>query len=149
MNNYVRNENLSKIGIIISYFVKHNYMSKGEISMIGLLIKLVICPITLILSDSILTTLNFASTYQAIIVGVVFAIFAHILEVFFLMPTMIWMNNLLDFIAAIFVIYLSQYFISGAYITLTGATLASIFINVTELIEHYYLVRSGNAKKDI
>lgn len=117
--------------------------------MIGLIIKLIVCPIILILSDAILSTLNFASTYQAIIIGVIFAIFAHILEVFFLMPTMIWMNNLLDFIAAIFVIYLSQYFLSGAYITLTGATLASVFINFTELAEHYYLVRSGKAKKDI
>lgn len=117
--------------------------------MTGLLIKLIICPITLIMSDAILSTLNFASTYQAILVGVVFAIFAHVLEVFFLMPAMIWMNNLLDFIAAIFVIYLSQYFLPNTYITLTGATLASVFINVTELIQHYYLVRNGKAKKDI
>lgn len=117
--------------------------------MTGLLIKLIVCPITLIISDDILSTLNFASTYQSLLVGVVFAIFAHILEMFFLMPTMIWMNNLLDFIAAIFVIYLSQYFLPNTYITLTGATLASVFINVTELIEHYYLVRSGKANRKI
>ena len=116
--------------------------------MIGLLIKLIVCPITLIISDAIFSTLNFASIYQTVLIGVIFAVFAHILEVFFLMPSMIWINSLLDFIAAIFVIYLSQFFITGAYITLTGATLASILLNISELIEHYYLVRSGKAKKE-
>lgn len=115
--------------------------------MTSLILKLIIYPLTIFFSNYIFTSINFAYTYQWILLGIILAVVSHILDLFFLRPRMLWMNNLLDFFAAVAIIYVSQFIFAGETITLLGASLVAVLLNVIELLQHLYLIKSGKTKK--
>lgn len=115
--------------------------------MVGLIIKIIVCPIVLLLSDYFLGDVNFSYVSQAIIVGIVLAIIGHVMELLLLKRKTVWLNTSLDFGAAFAVVFLSQYFARGISITIPGALIVAFVVAVAEHFVHLYLVRSGRAKK--
>lgn len=109
--------------------------------------KLIICPITLIISDLLIWGIDYTNIYQPIIVGVILAVLAHTMELFLLKRETFWTSNIADLIAAFAVVYLSQFFIPDARVTLLGALLAALLLFLTEYFQHLYLLRSGKVKK--
>ncbi len=113
--------------------------------MTGLIIKLIVCPSVVYLSSLLFNDLIFFSSfYQIIIVGIVLAVGAHIMEVWFLNKKTIWTSTGLDFVAATMIVYLSSFIFLDVKITLLGALITAFLLSITEVIQHYYLT---NAEK--
>lgn len=115
--------------------------------MIGLIMKLIVCPLVVILSDALLDSVNYASIYQAIGVGIVLALLAHTMEVMVLRKGTFWISTAADFIAAFAVVYLSQFVLYGTFITFTGALITALLLTVTEYFQHSYLNKTEKTRK--
>lgn len=115
--------------------------------MVGLIMKLIICPVTLIISDVLFRGLNYATVSQAIIVGVVLALSAHMMELLLLRKENFWISTIADFIASFAIVYFSQFFFANARITFSGALFAAILLTFTEYFQHMYLIKTGRTRK--
>ncbi|WHH60054.1 DUF2512 family protein [Petroclostridium sp. X23] len=115
--------------------------------MTGFIMKLIICPIVVIISDALLNSVNYASIYQSIGVGIVLAVFAHMMEVLILREGTFWISTIADFIAALGVVYLSQFVLYGAVVTFAGALITSLLLAITEYFQHVFLINAGKTKK--
>lgn len=112
----------------------------------GLLVKLIVCPLVIILANVIFANVNYTVLYQPIIVGLILALFAHMMEVMFLKRGTLWISTIFDFIAATLIVYLVS-LLQEAKVTFLGAILTAIILMVTEIIQHLWLIRSGRTKK--
>ncbi|MFZ5986053.1 MAG: DUF2512 family protein [Bacillota bacterium] len=115
--------------------------------MTGLLMKLVICPVTLLISDVLFNGVNYYNIYQPIIVGIVLAVAAHMMELLLLRKGTLRMSNIADFIAAFAIVYLSQFLLPFAAVTFTGALFTAALLTITEHFQHLYLIKSGKTRK--
>lgn len=115
--------------------------------MAGLLAKLILCPVAVLASDMLFTNINFGNVYQALIVGVIIAIVGYTMELFLLRRGTLWISNTMDFVAATLIVYISQFFLAGAYVSVFGAVLVSLLILITENVEHLYLIRNEKTQK--
>lgn len=113
----------------------------------GLIVKLFVCPLTVIASDLLFPNVNYSNIYQPIIVGLVLAVMAHIMDVLLLKRGTFWMSNISDFIAATLIVYVVSLFFSGAVVTFFGAILTGLLLAFTEYVQHLWLLRSGKTKK--
>lgn len=111
--------------------------------MMGLIIKVIVCPLAIFLVDILFTNVNYANVFQIIVVGIVVAVAGHTLEHLFLKKGTFWISNLFDFLESLFIVYLSQQVFRNALITFTGAVVTALVITATEYFEHLYLLRSG------
>src|SRR5690606_32185682 len=96
--------------------------------MVGLLVKLIASPITLLIASFLFQDVYYSSFYQPILVGLVLAVVGHLLELYLLKETSFWFMLLMDFVTAAFIIYISSFFFPYAQITWTGAFLAAFLI---------------------
>lgn len=113
----------------------------------GLLIKLIVCPSVVILSDYLLASIDYASLYQAIIVGLVLAFAAHAMEVLLLRRGTLWMSTLLDLAAAILILFFSQFLLPGSRVLFIGAFLTAVLLTFTEYFQHVWLIRNRMTEK--
>ncbi|MGC5328854.1 DUF2512 family protein [Brevibacillus sp. SYSU BS000544] len=115
--------------------------------MAGFIMKVIMLPIIVALSDYFLANVDYGSLYRAVMVGVILAIVGQLMEVMILKRGTIWTSTVLDFVTAFAVIYFSQYFFPGAGVTVLGAFIVSVVIGLVEYLTHTWLVRSGRAEK--
>ncbi len=115
--------------------------------MTGFIIKLLSCPIILLISDALFNGINYNNVYQPIIVGVVLAVLAHGMEVLLLRKGTFWISNTADLVTAFLIIWISQLFLPGARVTFLGALLPAVLLAVAEYVLHMYLIRSGKWAK--
>lgn len=115
--------------------------------MVGFIIKLFVCPTVVYLSDFMFRDVYYPALYQPILVGLVLAVAAHIMELFILRRGTFWISNIMDFFAATAIVYFSAFFFTGARITYIGAMLTAFFLAVTEYFQHLWLIRTGKAEK--
>lgn len=115
--------------------------------MIGLIIKVLVCPLVVYISDMVFKDINYINSYQAIITGLVIAVIGHIMEVFILKKGTLWISSFADLAASFIIVYLSQFFLPGSYITPAGAAITALIIAITEHLEHIYLIKEGKTKK--
>lgn len=115
--------------------------------MLGLIIKIIVCPLAIMLSDYLFADVYYPYIYESIITGLVLAVVAHFMEVMILKRGTFWISTIADFVAAAVIVYLSQFFFRGSSITFVGALLTSIIISITEILQHLYLIKSGRTKK--
>jgi hypothetical protein len=115
-------------------------------TMTGLILKLILMPLTIVAADYLLPGLTFSSIYQPIVVGLIIAAIGHAMEIAFLKNGTIWINNFLDFVAAAAVLYFSPTFLSGVTVTLGAAMIVALFIGLVEYFQHMYFVKSGKAQ---
>ncbi|WP_047983386.1 DUF2512 family protein [Ornithinibacillus californiensis] len=114
--------------------------------MMGLIVKLIVCPLTVFLASVIFPNVNYTVFYQPIIVGFILAISAHMMEVVLLKEGRFWISTIVDFIAAALIVYVVSLF-QDATVTVLGAILTGILLTITELVQHQWLIRSGRNQK--
>lgn len=113
--------------------------------MTGLMIKLIICPIMLIVSNYLFDLQ--LTIIQGSIVGVTLAVFLHIIESIILNKNRIWINTIGDFITTGILVYLSQFIFRNTSIDAIKASLTAAFLTVTEYFQHIFHMETANAKK--
>ncbi|RBW69648.1 DUF2512 family protein [Bacillus taeanensis] len=115
--------------------------------MTGLLIKLVVCPITVIFASYLFPTMSYDTIYQPIIVGLVLAFASHMMELFLLKPGTFWISTFADFIAATIIVYVISMFFEGAYVPFVAALFTGFLLAVTEYFQHQWLLKYGKTLK--
>ncbi|WLD91712.1 DUF2512 family protein [Alkalihalobacillus sp. AL-G] len=115
--------------------------------MTGLLIKLVVCPVTVLLAFFIFPNVDYTNLWQPIIVGLVLAIGAHLMEVFLLNEQTFRMSNVLDFFAAAIIVYFVSVMLPNAEVTIMGALLTATLLTLTEIPQHTYLIKTDKTRK--
>lgn len=115
--------------------------------MTGFIIKIIVCPIALILSNYLFSDISYPYLYQPIFVGVILASLAHILELAILKPGTLLTSTAADFLLAFAIVYFSQFILPGASINLIGASLSATLLALAEFFQHLYLIKSGKTKK--
>ncbi|MFC2947741.1 DUF2512 family protein [Virgibacillus sediminis] len=115
--------------------------------MTGLIMKLIICPITVTLASFIFPNVAYAALWQPVLVGLILAVAAHVMEMFLLKDGTLWVSTVMDFGAATLIVYFVSQFLAGAEVTFIGAVLTGILLTITEIFQHRYLIQSGKTKK--
>lgn len=115
--------------------------------MLGFIMKIILMPVVVALSDYFLANVNYGSLYQAVMVGIIIAVIGQLMEVMLLRRGTVWTSTVLDFAAAYAVVYFSQYFFPGSSVTLVGAFMVAVVIGLTEYLMHRWLVNTGRAEK--
>lgn len=116
--------------------------------MSGFIVKLIVCPVGIILASWIFPNVDFALWYQPIVIGVVLAVIGHFMEVFMLRENTNWISTALDFFIATLVVFYGAQLFMGAHVTFWGAVLTGIVIAVTEIFQHYWLLQTGRAENE-
>lgn len=115
--------------------------------MTGLLIKLIVCPLVVFLVSFNSVLISYQNFSQPIIVGLVIAVFAHFMELYLLRKGSLWISTIVDFAAAAFLVYYLTLLMPGASVTWAGALLTALFLAITEVIQHYWLIRNEKTVK--
>jgi len=113
--------------------------------MTGLIIKLIVAPAGIILASLLFPNVDFAGVHQPIILGIIAALVGYAMEVLILREDTMTLSTFADFIVSAALVYFGSKFFTGAYVTLFGALLTAGILAVTELIQHYWLLKSGKA----
>lgn len=121
---------------------------KGGFSLISIIAKIITGPLILFLASSLFPRLiHYASFSQALITGLIIGAVGYLMELLILKRGTAWTSTLADFAAAAIVIYASQYFFPGAYITLIGAIITALLLGVVEHILHRSLIKTDRTEK--
>ncbi|WP_156288908.1 DUF2512 family protein [Oceanobacillus salinisoli] len=115
--------------------------------MTGLIIKIFVCPITVFIASFLFPNVTYANLWQPIIVGLILAVAAHMMEIFLLKADTFWTSTLMDFAAATLIVYFVSLFLAGAEVTFFGALFTGLLLAVTEIFQHRYLINSGRTRK--
>lgn len=115
--------------------------------MTDLITKIIICPLTLIVSDYLFRDVHYPYTYQPIFIGAVIAVAGYLMELLLLKPGTVIISTIADFLAAFVLVYFTQFILPGVVVTLIGAVLTATILSIIEYFEHIYLIRSYKIKK--
>lgn len=116
--------------------------------MTGLVVKLLVCPIGIMIASWIFPNVNFSSWYQPILIGLALAVVGYVMELLFFREDTKWLMLFLDFILTTAGVYFGAMLFIGADVTFWGAVLTGILIAVTEIFQHNWLLASGRVRKD-
>ncbi|MGE4284915.1 MAG: DUF2512 family protein [Clostridia bacterium] len=120
---------------------------KGGFILTGFIMKLIMCPLIVVIYDALLNNVNYASIYQSIGIGIFLAVLAHMMEVLILREGTFWISTIVDLVAAFGIVYLSQFVLRGAAVTFTGALIISLLLTISEYFQHLFLVNTGKTRK--
>ncbi|WP_174732197.1 hypothetical protein [Mesobacillus harenae] len=115
--------------------------------MAGLLVKILVCPITVIIASFLFPNVFYSNLLQPIIVGLVLAFSAHMMEIFILKEGMFWLSTIADFATATLIVYFVSLFFVTATVTVGGAILTGLLLAATEIVQHYWLIGRGRTEK--
>lgn len=107
--------------------------------MVGLLIKLMVCPILILISAFLFQDVYYPAFYQPLFVGLVLAVISHMIEVYVLMGKTFWMTLALDFLLASLLVFVSAFFFPNAHVTWIGAALTGFLLTIPEYFQHHWL----------
>jgi len=115
--------------------------------MTGLLIKLLICPAIIFLSDILFKEVYFPSFYGYLFIGMILAATAHLLEVFILKPGTLWRSTLIDFAAAFALVYMLSAILPGVSVSMLGAVNTALLFLFSEYALHLWLIWRNKTRK--
>lgn len=115
--------------------------------MTDLITKIIICPLTLIISDYLFRDVYYPYNYQPIFIGVIIAVAGYLIDLILLKPGTAIISTLADFLADFILVYFSQFILPSTVVTLMSAVLIATILAVIEYFEHVYLVRNYKMKK--
>ncbi|MEW9667796.1 DUF2512 family protein [Ammoniphilus sp. 3BR4] len=115
--------------------------------MSGLLMKIIVCPAVVLMVNWMTDEVYYPTWLQAVVVGLVLAAAGHLMEVIWLKPGRLWVMTILDFFASAAIVFMSQFFIAGAYVSMVGALLTASFLAITEYFLHRWIIREEMAEK--
>jgi hypothetical protein len=105
------------------------------------LIKLIVCPSIVLLSNYLFRSVYYPNLYQPILVGVILAVLGHGMEHLILRRGTFWTSNIMDFGAAFAVLYFGQLLLPGSVVNGFGALLVAFLLNITEYFQHKWLIK--------
>ncbi|MDR6225829.1 DUF2512 family protein [Desmospora profundinema] len=115
--------------------------------MAGFIVKLIVCPLTVIAASFLFPNVQYSAFYQPVIIGLILAAAAHMMEIFLLREETTIISTVLDFFAAALIVYVASMFFVGARVTFFGALLTALLLTITEIIQHRWLIQSGRTRK--
>lgn len=115
----------------------------------GLFVKLIACPTIVYTSGLIFTQVYFPAWYQPVLLGIVLAVMAHVMEMVLFHPGRVWVMTALDFMGAAVLVYAAGLVFPAASITVIGAVLTALLLAISELIQHMWLVSSEAVRDPI
>lgn len=113
--------------------------------MAGLIVKLIVAPVGILLSWLLFPNVDFSAWYQPVILGVIAALIGYGMEVLMLRENTMTLSTIADFIVSAALVYFGSKFFVDTYVTVFGALLTAAVLAVTEIIQHYWLLRTGRA----
>ncbi|WP_230458988.1 DUF2512 family protein [Terrilactibacillus tamarindi] len=115
--------------------------------MTSFLLKIIACPVAVIISMFLFPGVNYDFIGQAIIVGVVLAIVGVVMEYALLKRGTLWISTAADFIVSVLIVYFLSNMVWGDTVTFFGATLIGLLLGVVEYFSHRYLISTGKTQK--
>ncbi|MDK2799440.1 MAG: hypothetical protein PWP27_806 [Clostridiales bacterium] len=109
--------------------------------MIHFIIKLIVCPTVVYLSDLLFRSVEFSTSGQILLVGWTLSIAAYIADVALLERYGNILQTIIDFVVAISIIMIYQYFLPAAVVTFSGALITALLLAVTEYAAHVWLLQ--------
>ncbi|MFD0869379.1 Protein of uncharacterised function (DUF2512) [Chlamydia abortus] len=115
--------------------------------MASLIMKIIACPIGVLIAAWLFPNVDYGAYYQAIIVGLILAVVGVLMEYLLLKRGTLWTSTLMDFIASVIIVYFVSNMFAGASVTFWGAVLTGLLLAVIEYFTHLWLIRSGRTQK--
>jgi uncharacterized membrane protein YvlD (DUF360 family) len=115
--------------------------------MTSLILKIFICPLSLMLSDWLFTSVNFSTYSQAIVIGLILAVVGTAMEYLLLRRDTVVLSTIMDFVATLLIVYFVSQWYQGANVTFWGAVLVALVVGVIEYFTHLWLVRNDKTQK--
>lgn len=130
--------------LISKRLVKHIARKKERsLYMTGYIVKLIVCPIMVIIAGMVFPNVNFANLFQPIMLGILLATVGYLMELMILNRKTIGLSTVADLAASTLFLYFFAMFFRGAVVTFFGAFLTAVLLGVTEYVQHRWLVKSG------
>lgn len=119
--------------------------------MTSFIMKFIMCPVIVIISDWLFPGIEFNHIMQPIIVGIVIAIVGTAMEYMLLTKRTVWLSTIADFAAAFLIVYFVSNWMEGgaAAVTFLGALLTALLIGISEHMTHRWLVRNNKVRKSV
>lgn len=114
--------------------------------MVGFIIKIIVFPVVLLLSNYIFADISYPYFYQSIFVGVILAAIIHLIDLVLLRPGFLIINTIGEFLAAFAVIYFTQFLLPGASVNLIGTSISATILAVVEFFINRYLLANTKLK---
>jgi uncharacterized membrane protein YvlD (DUF360 family) len=118
-----------------------------DFPMTSFLLKIIVCPLGVILAAYALPNVEYGAYYQPILVGVALAVVGVIMEYVLLHRGTLWVSTLMDFAVTAIVVYYASNSMDGAAVTFMGAVWTSVLLTIVEYFLHLWLIRSGRTRK--
>jgi uncharacterized membrane protein YvlD (DUF360 family) len=116
--------------------------------MSSFLMKLIMCPLIVIISAWLFPGVDYSNLTQPIIVGVILAAVGTVMEYMLLKKGTLWISNAADFAASFLIVYYVSNVFEGAYVSFFGALMTAILLGISEHFTHLWLIRNGKVKKE-
>ncbi len=116
--------------------------------MTSFIMKLIMCPLLVILSAWLFPGIEFSNYAQAIVVGVILAVVGTVMEYMLLRRGTLWISNIADFIASFVIVYFISNLFNGADVTFLGALMTALLLGIAEHFTHLWLINNHKVKKE-
>ena len=110
--------------------------------MLNLVLKIIICPLTIYIADMLSPQINFYLLMDIIIIGLIVALVGYIGDSFLLKKISNFTLTWIDVILSTLVIWISSWFFTTAQITFSGSLFTGILLGFTEYLSHRMLLSS-------
>lgn len=104
--------------------------------MLNFFLKLLLCPGTIFIADTLSPAVNFTFAWYIILTGVIIGFLEYMADIMLLRKMGSGVSSLLDGVVAAIVVYFSQFFMPGTSIALLGALFTAVLIGIGEYITH-------------
>lgn len=111
--------------------------------MTSFLLKAIICPLVLILSDGMSEQIRYSHIGQAIVLGLILAAAGTLMEYFLLREGTLWISVAADFAVTVIALYYITNMFEGSSMTFAAAIVVSLILAATEILIHLGLIRTG------
>lgn len=103
--------------------------------MLSFIVKLLITPLLIFLVTKVSQEIEYPLLYQPILIGLILAVIGELMEIKLFQTRLLWTCLAIDFIAAVGIIYFSQFFFNNALITPQAALKAAIIFFLSEYFQ--------------
>ncbi|WLD94646.1 DUF2512 family protein [Alkalihalobacillus sp. AL-G] len=115
--------------------------------MTSLLMKIIACPVAVIIAMFLFPGVDYESMWQPIIVGLILAVAGVFMEYLILRQGTFWFSIIADFVASVVIVYFVSNLLWVPSVTLLGAVLTGVLLAGMEYFTHRFLLSSGKAQK--
>lgn len=103
--------------------------------MISFIIKLIVTPLLILLATRVSTEIEYPLLYQPILIGLILAGIGQIMELKLFETRLVSLCLLIDFTAAVGIIYISQFLFNNSLITPKATLMTSVIFLLSEYFQ--------------